>query len=219
MNTYNKNSRNKQKSPTKEKINHLDELERIAADMDMIYRRRLPDGVIRYGDLGGREPEIRQEALIMAVGGFLHGHPGYTQARRMNDPAAMHAVMERCAALTLCYSKRRLTRASIHHTSRHTQVNENNGGACMHPSLLRPSDWPLERQSSAVMISVHRAVREGSLSAANAGIVAMVCDQGLRVREIARILGVDASAVSQQLRRVKQVLPEVLARVEVSWDF
>ena len=70
-----------------------------------------------------------------------------------------------------------------------------------------------------VMTAVSRAVREGKLSHANAGIVDMVCVQGLRVREIARILGVSPPAISQHLRQVKKVIPDVIAQVEVLWVF
>ena len=57
--------------------------------------------------------------------------------------------------------------------------------------------------------------REGT----HAGIVEMICVRGLRACEIAQLLRVEPPVVSQQLRRVKKVLPEVMERVEVSWDY
>ena len=47
----------------------------------------------------------------------------------------------------------------------------------------------------------------------------MICVRGLRACEIAQLLRVEPPVVSQQLRRVKKVLPEVMERVEVSWDY
>ena len=170
MSTYNRNNRNQQKSPNKGKPNRQEDLEQLAAEMDTIYRRRLPDNVIRCEILGGKESEIRQEALIMAVGGFLHRNPGYIQ---------------------------------------------NTGGSCQHPSQLKTSEWPLQVKASVVMTSVARAVREGSLSQANADIVAMVYDKGLPVIQVARLRGTSSTAVYQQLRRVRKVIPEVMEWVEV----
>jgi len=215
MSTYNRINRNQQKSPNKGKPNRQEDLEQLAAEMDTIYRRRLPDNVIRCEILGGKESEIRQEALIMAVGGFLHRNPGYIQARKMNNREAIQVAMERCAAITLRYSKARIAFESSQRASHHTQVNENNGGSCQHPSQLKTSEWPLQVKASVVMTSVARAVREGSLSQANADIVAMVYDKGLPVIQVARLRGTSSTAVYQQLRRVRKVIPEVMEWVEV----
>ncbi len=219
MRTNNKKNSNKQKKSSKGKLNRLDDLDQIAAELDTICRRRLRDGSIQKGILAGMEPAIRQQTLLKAIGGFLHQNRDYIEARKSGDEAAIRAAMEKCTAIAMKYCKAEIKAELTHHESHHTELTEFNGGSCMHPSLLKPTAWPTAVKARIVMISVSRAVSEGSLSAANAGIVDMVCVQGLRANEVARLLGVEPPAVSQQLRRVKKVLPEVMERVEVSWDY
>jgi hypothetical protein len=219
MHTNNKKNSNKQKKSTKGKKNCLDDLDQIANEVDMICRLRLRDGAIKYGPLAGMESAIRQQTLIKVIGGFLQRNPDYIKARKSDNESTVHAAMTKCVAIAMRYCKAQIAEELIDHLSGCTELNENNGGICQHPLLLNPSDWPTGVKASVVMISVSRAVSEGSLSAANAGIVDMVCVQGIRRSEVARMLGIKPPAVSQQLRRVKKVLPEVMERVEVSWDY
>ena len=219
MHTYTKNKSNKQKRSTKARQNQLDDLETITAEMDAICRRRLRDGAIKDGPLAGMESAVRQQVLIKVIGGFLHKNHEYIQAKKSGNEAAIRAAMEKCAAILLKYCKAQIKDELTHHESCHTELTEYNGGSCLHPSLQKPSDWTTDVKARIVMISVSRAVSEGSLSAANAGIVDMVCVQGIRHSEVARLLGIKPPAVSQQLRRVKKVLPEVMERMEVSWDY
>ena len=219
MRTYNKKDCKKQKKSTKKKLNRLDDLERIAVELDAICRQRLADGAIHGGILAGMEPAIRQQALIKLIGGFLQKNADYIKARKSGDKGAVHNAMRRCAAIAMAYSKAEIAVELSCHLYRETPVDENNGGFCLHPSLVKPSDLPANVKASMVMISVNQAVREGSLSVANASIVAMVCDKGLPVSEVAELVRIEPSAVYQQLRRVKLVLPEMMARVEVPWNF
>lgn len=211
---HNKNNRNQQTSLTKVKLNPLDDLERIAVEMDVICRRHLPNGKISSGNLAGREPEIRQQALIKAVGGFLQQNPGYIQATKSKDENALAVAMERCAALTLRYSKWEIIR-ELTPGSRHIHLEEYHGGFCQHPSEMQPSEWPVDVIAGVVKTSVDRAVQEGRLSLANAGIVSMRCYQNLPVSQIALLLGVTPKAVYLQLDRVRNVIPQISKWVEV----
>ena len=211
---HNKNNRNQQTSLTKVKLNPLDDLERIAVEMDVICRRNLPNGKISSGNLAGREPEIRQQALIMAVGGFLQQNPGYIQALKSKDENALAVAMERCAALTLRYSKWEIIR-ELTPASRHIQLEEYHGGFCQHLSEMQPSDWPVDAIAGVVKRSVDLAVKGGRLSLANAGIVAMRCYRNLPVSQIALLLGVTPKAVYLQLDRVRNVIPEISKWIEV----
>jgi len=221
MRTYNKhnNNSNKQKGSTKGKSNRPDDLEQITAELDLICRRRLSDGAIRKGVLAGMEPAIRQQTLIKAIGGFLEKNPDYIKARKSYNEAAIRAAMEKCVAIAMKYCKAQIKAELTHHESYHTELTESNGGSCMHPSLLKPTDWPADVKARIVMISVSRAVQEGRLSPANAVIVDLACVQGLRTCEVARLLRIKPPAVNRHVRRVKKVLPELMERVEVSWNF
>lgn len=219
MRTNNKNNSNKQKRSTKGKKNRLDDLDQIANEVDMICRLRLRDGAIKYGPLAGMESAIRQQTLIKVIGGFLQKNPEYIEARKSGNESAVHAVMTKCVAIAMRYSKAQIKADLTNQESHHTELTEYNGGSCLHPSLQMPSDWQTDVKARIVMISVSRAVSEGSLSVANAGIVDMVCVQGIRRSEVARMLGIKPPAVSQQIRRVKMVIPELMEQVEVSWDY
>jgi len=219
MRTNTKNNSNKQRKSTKGKLNRLDDLDQIATELDMICRRRLRDGSIQEGILAGMELAIRQQTLLKAIGGFLHNNRDYIEARKSGNEDAVHAAMTKCVAIAMRYCKAQIKAELTHPESHHTELTESNGGSCMHPSQLIPTAWPTDVKARIVMISVRLAVSEGSLSAANAGIVDMVCVQGIRRSEVARLLGIKPPAISQQLRRVKKVLPEVMARVEMSWDY
>lgn len=202
------------KSPSKGKIDRFGDLERIAEEMDVICRNRLPNGKIRSGSLMGREPEIRQLALIKAVGGFLQRNQKYSNAKMSNDNLSVQLAMEQCAAQTLRYAKLEIAREATKSKSRYIQLNESNGGTCPHSSEVLPSDWPVDVKMDAVKITVARAVREGRLSLANASIVEMVCDQGLSVRQVVHVQGVTPPAVYQHLWRVQAVVPGLMELVE-----
>jgi hypothetical protein len=92
---------NKNKNRKKNASNRLDEFEEIAIRLDKISRRHLPDGVIHEGILAGCEAEIRQEALILAIGGYLEGNHGFRDAVIRQNHTAIQSTMERCVAITL----------------------------------------------------------------------------------------------------------------------
>ncbi|MGB6220093.1 hypothetical protein [Haloferula sp.] len=203
-----------QKRPLKGGVKQLDKLDKIASTMDAILLNRLPNGVIHQGILAGREPEIRQAALIKAIGGFLQKNDQYIRARKTNDKVAIRSAMARCAAITLKYGKAQVAREMSDDRSRFTPLNEGNAGVYLHPALLRPIEWQAAEIGAMVMISVRRAVRDGRLSPANAAIVSMACEEGLQVCQIARLSGITPSAVCQQLRRAKNVVPNLVSNVE-----
>jgi hypothetical protein len=191
------------------------ELEIIAKKMDEISRRRLPDGVIRCGVLKGLEPEIRQEALIMSVGGFLQQNTDYIDADQKHDDAAVKSSMEKCMAIALAIVKIRMTSRLTHELARTHQLTEENGGTRQHPSQIQPSDWSSDVKSFVIMRSVAKAVHQGKLSVSNASIVSMICEHGMPAEEVALAVGISRSAVYQQVWRVRRVLPEVMNQVEI----
>jgi len=213
----NRKKKNKYKQRSKRDRHCLREHEHLAAEIDMICRRILPDNTIQFGALAGSEPEIRQNALIMALGGFLAGNPEYARARKSNDSNAIRPAVERTVAIALRLCKLRLSQDLAQHSSRHTQLSEHNGGECRHPSYLEPAEWPREVQHAVIRQGLARAVTHGKISSSNAWVAAQRIVEGLTVLEISTILDVTPGAVYQQLDRVRTVLPEVLYGVEVSF--
>ncbi len=214
MSTQKTRQQNQQKGPIKDRTNQLDDLDQIAVTMDAILRQRLPDGTIQRGILAGREPDIRQTALIQSIGGFLHSNESYIKARKTHNIARVKGAMIRCGAISLKYAKARLARELSRESKRFTVITEANGGFYLHPSTQKPNEWPSAEKASMIMTSVRVAVREGILSPANAGLVHMACENGMSVNQIARLVGISPSAVSQQFRRIRRVLPDVIERVE-----
>lgn len=192
----------------------FEEIDTIASKLDEIYRRRLPDGVIQDGILKGMEPELRQDALLMAVGGFLYGSTHYKTARESKDELAMQRAMELCAALTLRYCKERTASQMTRLRTREIFFDESFSGSYPHPTQIPPSEWSSDLKAAIVMRSLRMAVRSGKLSVANASLAAMVCAEGKRVSEIAVVWKISESAAYQQIKRVRRVLPEVMEHID-----
>jgi hypothetical protein len=205
----------KKTNSAKLRNDQVDELEVIAKRMDEISRRRLPDGVIRCGVLKGMEPEVRQEALIISVGGYLQKNTDYIDARQKNDDAAIQSSMEKCMAITLCNVKKRIASQLTHERARTKELTEENGGTGQHPSQTKPCDWLPDVKTVMIMRSVAKAVNQGKLSVPNALIMHMICERGMGVHDVAIVAGITKSAVYQQVWRIKRVLPEVMEQVEI----
>jgi hypothetical protein len=185
-----------------------------ADEIDAICRKKLPDGVIRSGNLVGREPEIRQDALIMALSGYLEGHPGYRSAKESGNQANKGNEMERCVAMVLQICKRRMDSNLFKDLERHVPITDQNGGICVHSSDWNTSDWPLSVRARVALRAADQAVKAKKLSPMNALILDMVVSKGMNVDEISGKIDVSNNAIYQQLRRVRKVLPEIVRNLE-----
>jgi hypothetical protein len=209
----------KHKEPNETRITRSDErLKRLAGpadELDAICRERLPDGVIRSGCLAGHEAEIRQEALIMSLSGFLDGRPGYTNAKKQKNHDVMQIEMIRCISSALGICKRRLERKLSVSNARSVPLNEQDGDTHQIPVSLDICDWSLSARVSVVLRATDDAVREKKISVMNAEILTMIVSDGLCVTKISDKLGISSNAVYQQLTRVKRELPEFISRREL----
>lgn len=205
---YNNNSPG-DNQPDFNNLNHL------ANELDAICRRRLPDGKIRSGILAGREPELRQIALSIALGGFLQNNAGYIRAENRLDAKGMRDSLEKCAALTLRISKNRLARHLSTQAERQTLLTEFNCGTCQHPAQIHPSDWPWALKAGVASKAAAQAVETGKLSRINGVIVSMICTRNASVVEIAKTLKVSTNAVYQRLSRIRPVIREEIKSIEV----
>ena len=197
-----------------ESHSRLKNLSGPADEIDSICRKRHPDGVIRSGILAGREPEIRQEALIMVLSGFLEGHPGYQAAKESGNQEIMESQMERCVAIALRICKKRLKSILVRNSERHVPITDQHGGICKHPSDWNTSDWPLSVRVSVILRATDEAVKLKKISPMNAGLLNMVVSEGMNVEEISTRLAVSPNAIYQQLQRIRKVLPEVIGQLE-----
>jgi len=209
---------NKKTKLNKSILSQIEELEVIAEKMDKIIQRRLPDGIIATGILRGMEPEIRQDALIMSVGGFLQKNKDFQKSYRKRGKKTLNKLeksMEKCAAITLRICKIRM--ASILARSNATKAEFHDAilGECRHPYQIQTAEWPADLKASVIMRAVGKAVKEGKLSISNATIASMVYELGLKVKVIAGLMKISRSAAYQQIRRVRRVLPKIIEDIDL----
>ncbi len=216
MSTKTKNKKTN-KSQKKNEVNGLGDLETIAADLDAIARKHLPDGIIQNGILAGSEAEIRQEALILAVGGFLEQNHGFRDARANQDQVAIRNAKERCMAIALGIAKKRVAGRLNHIQTHECQLAQTNFGSIDHPSQCHPNNWPPDLKSRLIMRAVGKAVDCGQLSLGNASIVYLVCERGMAVQQVASVAKITRSAVYQQIDRARRVLPKIMETIEANF--
>jgi hypothetical protein len=214
-----KNKYTKDKKSNLTRITRSDErLRRLtgpADELDAICREKLPDGVIRSGSLVGREAEIRQEALIMCLSGFLDGRPGYRSARARNDHEVMHIELIKCASSAMRICKMRLAKKLSDSNAKFLPLNGYDAEICEIPISLDTCDWPLSARVSVVLRAADDALRERKISGMNADVLTMAVSDGLCASEIADKLGITTNAVYQQLQRVKRELPVFINKQEL----
>jgi len=193
----------------------LGDLNQLAMEIDIICRRKLRDGVMD-GVLAGREPEIRQDAMIMLLHGFLFGNLKYMEAARKGDHHAAYCQLEFVTSMALRYCKIRLKRKLISESARHFEISEYTGGTCKHLMDLDLWDLPESVRMQMTQSSLRLGVATGQISEGNARIVDMIIVSQMSVEEIANRYKITRGAVYQRLNRVRQVLPKLIARIEVS---
>lgn len=194
--------------PCKHNEQNLDDL---AAELDCLARKSLRDGVLK-GVLSGQEYEIRNDAVLLALQWFV----------RTSNPAMPNNIEKlvpiwhapRALAHALKIVKMRLARSLTKGTLETVLINETNGGSTPHPSDLTPKEWPAAIAREVLCRGIRLAAKSGLISQANACIARMVYLDDMPISQIAIRRGVHRSAVSQQIWKVKRVLPEILETIE-----
>ena len=195
--------------PCKHNGQNLDDL---ADELDGLARKSLRDGVLK-GPLSGQESEIRNEAVILALQWFV----------RDADPAMPTNIEKpvpiwyapRALAHALKIVKMRLARSLTKGTLETVPINETNGGSTPHPSDLTPKEWPAAIAQEVLCRGICLAAKSGLISHANACIARLVYLDDIPISQVAIRRGVHRSAVSQQIWKVKRVLPAILETIEV----
>lgn len=185
-----------------------------AEEIDAICRRRLSDGVILVGVLAGRESEIRQNAMLMLMSGFLIGNPRLAAAKKAKRPEAVAFEIERSTAIALSKCKKRLASKLAKPGPAYVQISERNGGKCKHPYDREDHEWMPDTKVRMVMNGLKIAVTEKKLSPDNAELVTMIVKDGRTVAEVAAHFQVTSNAIYQRIRRVGKMMPELLSRLD-----
>ena len=192
----------------------LGDLNQLAMEIDIICRRKLRDGVMD-GVLASREPEIRQDAMIMLLCGFLLGNVHFMEAAKRKDRDATAYHLEAAVSIALGYSKLRMARKLAGESAGHVQLSEYNGGYYRHHTDVATWELPSSIKRSMAMNGLKLAVASGELSTANLCIVSMVIEDEMSVAEISKKLKINPSAIYQQIARVVRVLPEWIEDMEI----
>lgn len=195
--------------PCKHNEQNLDDL---ATELECLARKSLRDGVLN-GPLAGQEDEIRNDAVLLALKWFINSsHPAVPTNIEKHVPT-WHAP--RALAHALKIVKMRLARSLTKGTLETVPINETNGGSTPHPSDLTPKEWPAAIAQEVLCRGISRAAKSGLISQANACIARLVYLDDIPISQVAIRRGVHRSAISQQIWKVKRVLPNILETVEV----
>lgn len=186
----------------------------IADEIEALCKRKLRDGVLRE-NLAGLEAEIRQDAMIMLLRGFLDGNRRFVAAAAKNDPDAIEINLPRVVALAIRYNIIRMAHCVTVASSRSTQFRECDGGACQHPAEMREEELPYEIRLRMAIMGLKLAEEMCSISPENAKITATILTGELTVDELAKKRGVNRSAIYQRLKGVCSVLPPIMEMIEV----
>lgn len=181
------------------------ELNLIAEELKQLSRRFLRDNVLP-GDLAGLEDDIRQDAILTAMRWYMRG-----ARNEWHAPRSMAAALR---IQKLRYARKCGKEGSL----RNKLEQQSDAPQYLHPHELQPWQWPAQSQVEFIRVGIRLAAKCGRISHANASIARLVyCDQ-VPASEVAQRLKVSRGAISQQLRRVRHALPEVLARIEPTFD-
>ena len=177
------------------------DFETLAAQLDLLARGKLPDGRLDWV-LRGQEPEIRQDAILLALRWF-----GKCSNKDERGPAYF-------IAHALRFIKLRYARRLSKHPE-HVQLNEE----IMPVSLIldNPDTNPMSGKPHAthmVIQAIHQATQRGRISTTNAAVALLVLQDGQPVSSIAKKLGLTRGAIHYHINQVRAALPAIIANIE-----
>lgn len=188
-------------NPGSSKIAKGVDFESLASDLDLLAKGKLPDGCLN-GALRGQEPEIRQDAILLALRWF-----GKCSNKDGWVPAA--SIAHALRFIKLSYA-RRLSKHPAH-----VQLDEEAlSGSLILPN---PDTNPMSGRPQAIHMAVeaiHQATQCGRISTSNAAIVLMVLQDGQPVSRIAKKLKLTRGAIHYHINQVRGALPAIVANIE-----
>lgn len=177
------------------------DFESLASQLDQLAKGKFPDGCLD-GVLRGQEPEIRQDAILLALRWF-----GKCANKEEWVPAA--SVAHALRFIKLRYARR---------LSKHPEPVQLDEEA-MPVSLVfaNPDTNPMSGRPHATHMAIqaiHQATQRGRITTSNAAIVLMVLQDGQPVSKIATKLKLTSGAIRYHIKQVRAALPAIVANVE-----
>jgi hypothetical protein len=194
---------------------HLGKLDRLAEEIDILTRSSLKDGVLG-GILCSHEDEIRQDAILLVLDWLMRGD---RESAECHVPGKKKSKgpwnLSRLVAKALRFCKLRASRHLTSEAIRNESLNELNGGFSIHHADLAPWEWSYAIRRQMALSALQIAVRSGRLSASNACIARQLLSGRMSVEDVATRLKVTSNAIYQRLNRIRRILPDVIAEIEV----
>lgn len=201
MKPKHKTHTNRHSHPSSSKKAKGVDFESLASQLNQLAKGKLPDGCLD-GVLRGQEPEIRQDAILLALRWF-----GKCSNKEEWIPAAS-------IAYALRFMKRRYARR-LSKRPEHVQIDEELTPVSL--ILVNPDTHPLSGRPHATHMAIqaiHQATQRGSISTSNAAIVLMVLQDGHAVSTIAQKLNLTTGGIHYHINQVRAALPTIIANIE-----
>ena len=209
MKTYSKAKKKSNESNHNARAAGVGNLDQMAVELEDLARKRLPDRVLQ-GVMAGHEDDIRQDAILLALGWYLRsessptGLPGHAWHPPRAIAGALRIARRDCIKALM--KEQKALRELPHHQT----------GTTCHPVMIRKCDWPTPTMRTLVSTAIHVAHRTGKISASNATVALEVLVDGIQVAEVAKRCNVHRSNIYQHLTRVRRHIPTIIDRLEVS---
>jgi DNA-directed RNA polymerase specialized sigma24 family protein len=185
-----------------------EELNLVAGELVGLARKRLPDRVLG-GILIGLEDEIRQDAILLALGWYIR--QGTKSPVRPKYPW----LAPRAIAAALKIQKRDYLKQRKRELNAMKSIAEDKATTVIHPALRHARDWPSPAMRTMVGEAIRVALKSGRISHANASIALEVFANQTPVRTMAERLKVHRSSIHQHLSRVRREIPDIIDGIEV----
>lgn len=182
------------------------DMDQIANELDSCARERLPDGVLR-GELAGYEPEIRQDAILLA----LSWHVRALRDAAYREKYPWIAARALAAALRLCkrgYLKQLARSPKPCHAPSLAEP------FCLHPAMVRSCNWSASTIERVFLQAIRTALDREQITFVCALIAIEMCVSGTKASELADMMHIPRHTIYKHLRRTRQVISGILQDTE-----
>ncbi len=188
-----------------------EKLNQTAEELDALALTRLPDRVLR-GALTGHEEDIRQNAIVLALGWYL---------RQQTDPE-FHPeypwYAPRAIAAALGIQKRDHIKSLKREAEALLRLSVDRSATTYHPSLLPLCDWPSSAKQAVIRAAIRIALSDGLISTINAAVGIGLLVEGIPAKEMAKRWNISPSAIYQHLGRVRRAIPDIIDGIEIPFN-
>lgn len=191
-------------------------LNMLASELHALLWGRLPNRSLR-GILAGKEPEIRQDALLLLVNRYLFGNRRLIHATHGGDYDLVESQLLRSVSAALKYSLRRHRHLRAEESKRWVQLSDDKAefGSLPHRSELPLHSLPYPVLLELALETLKLAVEQRLLSPESAGITETMLKEGLSQAKMARRMGCSRAALNQRLAPVRRHLKTTLNQQEI----